>query len=89
MVFDQTFIGVCGLDPQAGLTAVYYEDACFKKEVLAQSNEVIAAVTADKASQVARYKVASCEDIDVMVVSSNAMIDNFRHLNMRIEVAEE
>jgi hypothetical protein len=44
MLFDQMFIGVCGLDLQAGLTAVYYEDACFKKEVMRQSNEVIAAV---------------------------------------------
>ncbi len=89
MIFDQTFIGVCGLDPQVGMTAVYYEDACFKKEVLAQSNEVVAAVTADKVSQVARYKVVACEDIDIVVVSSDANIDNFRHLNMRIEVAEE
>lgn len=89
MNFDQTFIGVCGLDPQVGMSAVYYEDACFKKEVLAQSNEVIAAVTADKVSQVARYKVVACEDIDIVVVSSDANIDNFRHLNMRIEVAEE
>jgi len=88
MVFDQTFIGVCGLDPQVGMSAVYYEDACFKKEVLAQSNEVIAAVTADKMSQVARYKVVACEDIDIVVVSSDTKIDNFRHLNMRIEVAE-
>ena len=89
MIFDQTFIGVCGLDPQVGMTAVYYEDACFKKEVLAQSNEVVAAVTADKVSQIARYKVVACEDIDIVVVSSDANIDNFRHLNMRIEVAEE
>lgn len=89
MNFDQTFIGVCGLDPQVGMSAVYYEDACFKKEVLAQSNEVIATVTADKVSQVARYKVVACEDIDIVVVSSDANIDNFRHLNMRIEVAEE
>jgi len=42
MVFDQTFIGVCGLDPQVGLSAVYYEDACFKKEIIAQSNQVVA-----------------------------------------------
>jgi DeoR/GlpR family transcriptional regulator of sugar metabolism len=59
------------------------------KEVLAQSNEVVAAVTADKVSQIARYKVVACEDIDIVVVSSDANIDNFRHLNMRIEVAEE
>ncbi|AJJ10297.1 deoR-like helix-turn-helix domain protein [Yersinia rohdei] len=88
MVFDQTFIGVCGLDPQAGLSAVYYEDACFKKEVLAQSNEVIAAATEDKISQVARYKVATCEDIDIMVVIKGAKIKNFSGVSMHIELAE-
>ncbi|WP_194205523.1 DeoR/GlpR family DNA-binding transcription regulator [Superficieibacter sp. 1612_C1] len=87
IIFDQTFIGVCGLDPQAGLSAVCYEDACFKKEVLSQSNEVIAAVTADKMSQVARYKVASCEDIDIAVVSADTSIADFSHVNMRIDMA--
>jgi len=88
MIFDQAFIGVCGLDPQAGLTAVYYEDACFKKEVLSQSSEVIAAVTAEKMPQVARYKVASCEEIDIAVVSKETNISDFRHISMRIDVAE-
>lgn len=86
MVFDQTFIGVCGLDPQAGLSAVYYEDACFKKEVIAQSNEVIAAVIADKMLQVARYKVATCEDIDIIVVSQETKIQGFENANLQIEV---
>ncbi|OCG27326.1 decarboxylase [Gilliamella sp. wkB108] len=86
MVFDQTFIGVCGLDPQAGLSAVYYEDACFKKEVIAQSNEVIAAVIADKMLQVARYKVATCEDIDIIVVSQETKIQGFENANLHIEV---
>lgn len=88
MIFDQTFIGVCGLDPQAGLTAVCYEDACFKKEVLSQSNEVIAAVTAEKMSQVARYKVASSEDIDIAVVSKETQTGDFSAVSIRIEVAD-
>ncbi len=88
ILFDQAFIGVCGLDPQAGLSAVYYDDACFKKEVLSQSSEVIAAVTADKMPQIARYKVASCEEIDVAVVSQETNISDFSHVSMRIEVAE-
>jgi len=86
MVFDQTFIGVCGLDPQAGLSAVYYEDACFKKEIIAQSNQVIAAVIADKMSQVARYKVASCEDIDIAVVSGETKIADFSNSRLHIEI---
>jgi len=86
MVFDQTFIGVCGLDPQVGLSAVYYEDACFKKEIIAQSNQVIAAVIADKMSQVARYKVASCEDIDIAVVSGETKIADFSNSRLHIEI---
>ncbi|MBK0000679.1 DeoR/GlpR family DNA-binding transcription regulator [Erwinia sp. S38] len=87
MLFDQMFIGVCGLDIQAGLTAVYYEDACFKKEVIRQSNEIIAAVIADKVPQVARYKVASCEDIDVVVASSLTDAGSLAHSNIRLEIA--
>ena len=87
MTFDQTFIGVCGLDPHAGLTAVIYEDACLKKAVIGQSNEVIAGVIADKMHQVARYKVASCEDIDVAVVSENTRIADFSTVKMLIDVA--
>ncbi len=87
MVFDQTFIGVCGLDPHAGLSAVYYDDACFKKEVIAQSNEVIAAVIADKMQQVARYKVATCEDIDIIIASRDSKIEGFEDFNLKIEIA--
>lgn len=87
MVFDQTFIGVCGLDPHVGLSAVYYDDACFKKEVIAQSNEVIAAVIADKMQQVARYKVATCEDIDIIIASRDSKIEGFEDFNLKIEIA--
>lgn len=87
MVFDQTFIGVCGLDPHAGLSAVYYDDACFKKEVIRQSNEVIAAVIADKMLQIARYKVATCEDIDIIIASRDSKIEGFEDFNLKIEIA--
>ncbi|WP_392564858.1 DeoR/GlpR family DNA-binding transcription regulator [Orbus wheelerorum] len=88
MLFDQTFIGVCGLDPQVGLSAVYYEDACFKKALFGQSNEIIAAITAEKIPKVARYKVAPCEDIDIVVVSKTTNITDFNQVNMHIELAE-
>jgi len=88
MLFDQVFIGVCGLDPEAGLTAVYYEDACFKKEVLSQANEVVAAVIADKMPQIARYKVAPCEDIDIVVVSSLTNTESFSRTDVQLRVAE-
>ncbi len=87
MVFDQAFIGVCGLDPHAGLSAVYYDDACFKKEIFKVSNEIVAAVTADKMCQVARYKVAGCEDIDIVIASSETDIRNFSTVSLRIDVA--
>lgn len=86
MLFDQMFIGVCGLDVQAGLTAVYYEDACFKKEVLSQSNQIIAAVIADKMPQIARYKVASCDEIDIVVASSTTVTESLAHTNLRLEI---
>jgi DeoR/GlpR family transcriptional regulator of sugar metabolism len=52
-----------------------------------QSNEVIAAVIADKMPQVARYKVASCEDLDVVVASSQTDTGSLAHTNIRLEIA--
>ena len=87
MSFDQMFIGVCGLDVQAGLTAVYYEDACFKKEVLGQSNEIIAAVIADKMQQIARYRVAAFDEIDIVVASNLTATESLAHSSIRLEIA--
>ncbi|MGG4607184.1 DeoR/GlpR family DNA-binding transcription regulator [Providencia sp. Me31A] len=66
--FDQCFIGGCALDPQMGVTIFDYEEAEFKKALIERSNQVIMGVTVDKLPGVARYTIASCEQISVLVM---------------------
>lgn len=71
--FDQTFLGACALDPEQGVTAFDFQDAEFKRAVIAQSSEVIVALTAHKFPGVARFAVAGCEEISTLLVDRAAM----------------
>ncbi|WHQ73206.1 DeoR/GlpR family DNA-binding transcription regulator [Pantoea sp. Lij88] len=68
ILFDQAFIGGCAMSPEAGLTGFDYADCEFKKVAMAQSNQVIVGLTADKIPAVARFSVAKCCDISTLVV---------------------
>lgn len=68
--FDQCFIGGCALDPQMGVTIFDYEESEFKKALIARSNQVIMGVTTDKLPGVARYNIASCEQISILVMDA-------------------
>lgn len=69
--FDQCFIGGCALDPQMGVTIFDYEEAEFKKVLIERSNQVIMGVTADKLLGVARYTIASCDQISIVVMDKS------------------
>jgi len=69
--FDQCFLGGCALDPQIGITVFDYEEAEFKKAVIAQSNQVIMGSTVDKFPAVARYTVADFNQLTVLVIDSD------------------
>ena len=71
MIFDQAFIGGCAMDPEMGLTGFDFADCAFKKAVIAQSNQTLVALTTDKIPGVARFVVATCSDIDVLVVEAD------------------
>lgn len=88
--FDQCFAGGCAMDAAAGLTVFNYEDAGFKKAVIARSNEIIVALTAEKIPGIARYTVAQCEDIAIMVVDKGLATEKlaaFSEKNVRIAFA--
>lgn len=70
MHFDQCILGACALDVASGITAFEFDDAEFKRAVVAQSEQVIVALTADKAPGVARYRVADCDRISDLVVEA-------------------
>jgi DeoR/GlpR family transcriptional regulator of sugar metabolism len=71
IIFDQAFIGGCAMSPEMGLTGFDYADCEFKKAVIAQSNQVVVALTANKIPGVARYIVAASQQIDVLVVETD------------------
>ncbi|KHJ65249.1 decarboxylase [Pantoea rodasii] len=68
ILFDQVFIGGCAMSPEAGLTGFDFDDCAFKKAVIAQSSQTIVGLTAEKVPGIARFAVASCEQIDILVV---------------------
>lgn len=73
--FDQCFIGGCALDPQIGITIFDFEEAAFKKVLIEQSNQIIMGVTADKLPGVARYVIADCEQLSVLVIDKPMAAD--------------
>lgn len=80
ILFDQAFIGGCAMSPEAGLTGFNYADCEFKKVAVAQSNQVIVGLTADKIPAVARFSVAKCRDISTLVVEEKldkSLLDAF------------
>lgn len=71
VIFDQAFIGGCAMSPEAGLTGFDFADCEFKKAAIQQSNQTIVALTAQKIPAIARFSVARCDEIDVLVVEEN------------------
>ncbi|WP_437612452.1 DeoR/GlpR family DNA-binding transcription regulator [Erwinia sp. V71] len=87
--FDQCFLDGCAMDPETGLTVFDYEDAGFKRALVQRSNEIIVALTADKMPGVARYAVASCEDISTLVAVkalAEEKVGVFAEKKIRIEL---
>ncbi|WP_343731709.1 DeoR/GlpR family DNA-binding transcription regulator [Duganella sp.] len=71
MHFDQCVLGVCALDAGSGLTAFEYDDAEFKQAVIAQSEQVIVALTAEKTPGAARYQISACASMTDLVVPAD------------------
>ncbi len=73
-----------------GLTGFDFADCAFKKVAIAQSNQTIVALTANKLPGVARYVVATSRDIDVLVVEERmekGVLDAFAAQDVRIVCA--
>lgn len=85
--FDQCFIGGCALDPQIGVTIFDYEEAEFKRALIEQSNQVIMGITSDKLPGAARYVIADCQQISILVLDrqiSNDLHQLFAQTDMQI-----
>ncbi|WP_373988545.1 DeoR/GlpR family DNA-binding transcription regulator [Duganella sp. BuS-21] len=69
---DLYFIGACGVDVQAGVTAVDYEEAEFKRRLAAQSKATAVVATGAKLGAVASYGVLPISQLTHLIVEADA-----------------
>jgi DeoR/GlpR family transcriptional regulator of sugar metabolism len=67
---DLYFVGACGVDLQAGVTAVDYEEAEFKRRLCAQSKATAVVATASKIGAVASYRVLPISQLTHLIVEA-------------------
>lgn len=68
---DLYFIGACGVDLHAGVTAVDFEEAEFKRRLSAQSKATAVVATASKIGAVASYRVLPISQLTHLIVEAD------------------
>ncbi|NVD40783.1 DeoR/GlpR transcriptional regulator [Ensifer sp. HO-A22] len=69
---DVCILGTCGADTEAGLTAIYFEDAEFKRLVASRSRALLVAVTNDKLGMAASHTVVGIDQVTTLVLEADA-----------------
>jgi DeoR/GlpR family transcriptional regulator of sugar metabolism len=69
---DLYFIGACGVDVKAGVTAVDYEEAEFKRRLAARSKATAVVATGAKLGAVASYGVLPISQLTHLIVEADA-----------------
>ncbi|MGL5385748.1 MAG: DeoR/GlpR family DNA-binding transcription regulator [Serratia sp. (in: enterobacteria)] len=67
--FDIAFTGVCAYDPDSGFTALRYQEAQFKKQMLARAGNVAVLCTCDKFNTYAPYTLLPASQVDYLVIA--------------------
>ncbi|WP_156292414.1 DeoR/GlpR family DNA-binding transcription regulator [Serratia oryzae] len=70
--FDITFIGVCAYEAASGFSALHYQEAQFKRQVLARSGNVSVLCTRDKLNTYAPYGFLPASRVDNLVTVRGA-----------------
>lgn len=89
---DLCFLGPCGVDAQAGVSAFHYDEAAFKRRIAAVSRSVLVATTDDKLGTAAPFHVLAPAQISTLIVEHNAdtaQTDAFAALGVRVLRAEQ
>ncbi|MTV40272.1 DeoR/GlpR family DNA-binding transcription regulator [Duganella radicis] len=68
---DLYFVGACGVDVLAGVTAVDYEEAEFKRRLAAQSKTTAIVATGSKIGAVASYRVLPISQLTHLIVEAD------------------
>jgi DeoR/GlpR family transcriptional regulator of sugar metabolism len=69
---DLAFLGVCALDPVAGIAAFDPEDAEIKRAILRNSRRIASAVLNEKLETSATFAVGRAEGLDCVVLEADA-----------------
>ena len=65
---DRCFLGVCSVEPSAGLSAFESGDATFKRALLAASRRSLTLVTSDKLGARAPHRITSVDRLEWLVL---------------------
>ena len=88
---DLFLLGTCALDPVAGIAAFGFDDAEFKRALVARSQRVISAVSTDKLGTRAPFQVAPLEKIADLVLEADApaeQIEAIRQAGVIVHLAD-
>ncbi|MET3131102.1 DeoR/GlpR family transcriptional regulator of sugar metabolism [Oxalobacteraceae bacterium GrIS 1.11] len=69
---DLCFLGACGVDAEAGITAFSYEEAEFKRAVALMSKAVLVAATSEKLATAAPFSVLPAARLSHLVIEADA-----------------
>ncbi|MDO9416643.1 DeoR/GlpR family DNA-binding transcription regulator [Pararhizobium sp.] len=69
---DLCVLGVCGVDVEAGLTAVHFDDAEFKRSVAERSRSVLVPATNDKLGVVSTYSIVPLAECQTLLLEADA-----------------
>lgn len=69
---DLCFLGACGADAEAGVTAYNYDEAEFKRSIAGASRAVVVAVTSDKLGTAAPFGVLATGLLQHLVLEADA-----------------
>ena len=84
---DKLFLGIGGIDLEAGLTEFNSEDALVKKAMLRSAKEVIVVADASKVGQIAFAAVAPLDVVDILITDdslSPAVQSKLEDLNIQV-----
>ncbi len=87
---DVYLLGVCALDPGAGIATFGFDEAEFKRTLVAQSRRVITAATSDKLGTSAPFGVAPLRVLGDLVLEADAPAEQvvaLQHEGVRIHHA--
>ncbi|GAB3255652.1 DeoR/GlpR family DNA-binding transcription regulator [Chitinimonas naiadis] len=84
---DICFLGACGADSDAGITASHFEEAEFKRAIALRSRAVLAAVTSEKLGAAAPYAVMDASSLHHLVIEADGdaeQADAFARLGVQV-----